>query len=218
MFMQNTSGFLSYQNKKVVTILLLLATFVVPVIGFIGVILMWLWMKWKNWLKVLITIPFVIVLLSLFSLASSIFIRPVQIKGSSMEPGFKEGQYYITYKINKQDEIVRGDVVIFAVPTNDTFKYIKRVVALPNERVMIKDGIVYVNGQKLDETAYMITTTTTVSANSLMTEDEEITIPANNYFLLSDNRDKSQDSRIFGAVPRTNIVSKIGFCYWKCWK
>ncbi|OPX22621.1 MAG: signal peptidase I [Planctomycetales bacterium 4484_113] len=99
----------------------------------------------------------------------------------------------------------RGDVVIFRYPGNPSQDFIKRVVALPGERVAIRDGEVFVNGQPLDEP---------YEAEPPDYEMPEITVPEGEYFVLGDNRNHSADSHVWGFVPRRNLVGHALFVYW----
>lgn len=209
----------AYSLKKFVTIIFLLLTFVMPVLGIIGVVLMWIFMKWKTWVKILITLPFalVFILAPLLILNYTLFIRPVSIKGDAMSPNFTQGQYYISTVLRNSNEIKRGDVVVFSSPSNPDIEFFKRVVGLPNEKVMISNGLVHINGAPLNESAYLDPSITTQTfADGTLKEGEEITIPADSYFVLGDNRPKSSDSRQLGFISRDLLQSKMLFCYLNC--
>jgi len=77
--------------------------------------------------------------------------------------------------------------------------------------------LVYINGQVLNEEGYLKQGVVT-DGNSFISESEEKNVPAGQYFVLGDNRSKSSDSRLYGFVPQENIISKVQFCYWNCWK
>ena len=88
--------------------------------------------------------------------------------------------------------------------------YIKRVIALPGEHVEIKDGAVFVNGEKLVEDyleSYVVTT-------NLEGSFVDIIVPENTVYVLGDNRAESTDSRRFGCVPVEKIESKAVFRFW----
>lgn len=144
------------------------------------------------------------------------FVQPVQIAGDSMAPNFVRGQYYLANKHAYQSQDpARGDVVIFQIPNNPERSSIKRIRALPSETVRLENGKVYVNGQILDESSYLLPAIMTYSG-AFLQEGEDVTVPENSYFVLGDNRPQSSDSREYGFVPRENIVGKISICYWKC--
>lgn len=120
-------------------------------------------------------------------------------------------------KVVRPNNIVveRDDVIIFKSPKNPEVEYIKRVIGLPGETVMLKSGEVYINGKKLDESKYLSPGVQTY-AGAFLAEGQTQTIPAGQYFTLGDNRPHSSDSREWGFVPQENIISKASFCYWNC--
>ncbi|MBI4973377.1 signal peptidase I [Candidatus Roizmanbacteria bacterium] len=209
----------SYKTRQIITIIFLLLTFIKPLLGVIGIILMWLWMKWKVWIKIIITLPYLVIFVfaPLLVINYLFFMKPVQIKGSTMLPNYKAGEYYISIVLNKNSEIKRGDVVIFTPPTNSNIDYIKRVIALPYEKIVIREGNVYVNGELVNENKYLqMNTFTRVFPGGMVREGEEIVIPDNSYFVMGDNRKGSVDSRDFGPISRDLIKSKVVFCYFNC--
>jgi signal peptidase I len=111
----------------------------------------------------------------------------------------------------------RGDVVIFKALSSEPCadiecEYIKRVVGLPNERVKIQEGLVYINGQKLKED-YLLPGIKT-SPGSFLEEGVERKVPEGEYLTLGDNRSHSRDSREFGPVPKERIIGKAWLRYW----
>ena len=206
------------KNKSLIIIVLLLLTLVMPLIGVVGVVLMWFWTKWKMWVKVLVSLPFVFMfMISPVLVYSYLYkIRPFQVFGNSMAPSYKEQQFIMTNVLGKQETLSRGDVLVFISPgSNSEIVFISRIIGLPNEKAVIKEGKVYVNDVALDETEYLDANVVTNSGTSLVEGIEQV-IPVNNYLMLSDNRESSIDSREYGFVPRENLVSKIAYCYWNC--
>ena len=125
---------------------------------------------------------------------------------SSMEPNFQEGQRLLVNKaVYFFGEPQRGDVVIFKAPGNQNGDYIKRLIALPDDTVEVKEGGVYVNGTKLDE-PYI--------KNPANYSLEEQVIPENYYFVLGDNRNNSDDSHTGWLVPRENMIGKAWLFTW----
>jgi len=214
-----TRPHLSEKAKTIITVVLLLATIFLPLLGLIGVVLMWFWMKWSKWVKLLVTTPFVFVFIVMpLFIGSYLFLaRPFQIKGDAMAPNYRDGQYLISSLVRKDAEVKRGDVIIMKAIDNPDVVHIKRIIGLPGELLMLKDGLVYINGQVLNEEGYLKHGVVT-DGNSFISESEEKNVPVGQYFVLGDNRSKSSDSRIFGFVPRENIIGKVQFCYWNCWK
>lgn len=140
-------------------------------------------------------------------------IQPFYVKGASMEPNFYDHEYLIIDEISYRfEQPKRGDIVVFRYPNDPRQYFIKRIVALPGERVKVSGGQVTVyndehpEGMVLDESAYLGTIYTH--------GDKEERLDADEYFLLGDNRAASLDSRIFGAVPRSFIVGKVWFRGW----
>jgi signal peptidase I len=166
----------------------------------------------------------VILLLNPISLATYfLFIylflfRPFQIAGQAMYPTLQEKEYYLTNVIGvKINPPQRNELIIFGSPDYPEKKFIKRVIGVAGDRIMLKDGNVYLNGQLLDESSYLPQDVRTYGG-SFIREAQEITVPQNSYFLLGDNRPFSSDSREWGFVPKENTISKVMFCYWNCHK
>jgi signal peptidase I len=126
---------------------------------------------------------------------------PHQVYGYSMEPNFHNGSFVIASRLSYRfGEPHRGDVVIFK--RTEYKDYIKRVIGLPGEKVMIKNCHVYIDGIQLDESDYLASDVCTKGGTFLQEsseeDDYEIVIPQDKYLLLGDNRTGSTDSRDFG--------------------
>lgn len=104
----------------------------------------------------------------------------------------------------------RGDIVVLHPPVNQGKPYIKRIIALPGERIAIRDGGVYINGERLQED-YLQGVTTSWGGS---VGHDEITIPEGQVFVMGDNRNNSTDSRIFGAIEIDDIIGKAWISYW----
>ena len=125
---------------------------------------------------------------------------------SSMEPSFYEGQRLVVNKaVYIFSDPERGDVVIFRAPNGRQDDFIKRVIALPDDTVEVKNGAVYINGVKLDE-PYIES-----PPNYTLAERE---VPKNSYFVLGDNRNRSNDSHHGWLLPRENIIGKAWLSTW----
>jgi len=128
------------------------------------------------------------------------------VVGSSMEPSLHDGQRLL---INRAVYFFRepeaGEVIVFKPPKNPRDEYIKRIVALPGDTVEIKMGVVYVNGSPLDELYIKDQPSYTLSPTK---------IPENEYFVLGDNRNNSNDSHKGWTVPQQNIVGKAWLAIW----
>lgn len=172
----------------------------------LGLALMWRWVNWPFWLKLIIALVFVLpALLVLFILFVG---QPKQISGRAMEPIYKDGQYVMMSKLayNSSDP-KRGDVVVFQYPIDTGIELPKRIIGLPGDNVKIQKGKVYINGALLDE-PYLARDVSTLPGDFLE-EGKTIIVPENEFFVLGDNRDLSADSRMWGFVPRGNILGKI---------
>ena len=129
--------------------------------------------------------------------------------GDSMNPVLKNGDVVLVNRIlYDASSPKRGDIIVFKPNGNENLhSYVKRIVGLPGETVQIKDGAVYIDGKKLKE----IYKTTSLEEAGLAAE--EITLGGNEFFVLGDNRESSEDSRMadIGNVKRSEIEGKAWF-------
>lgn len=148
-----------------------------------------------------------------FALLYLFIAQPHKVSGSSMYPTFHDGDYILTDKLTYRfQEPKPGDIVVFRNPRNESQDFIKRVIAVPGDTVIVSEGKVYVNGQKLQE-VYLPSGTTTRPDNFL-TEGAAVKVGKGQYFVLGDNRSHSSDSREWGGVSKNEIVGKAFFRYW----
>ncbi len=158
----------------------------------------------KGLLKDLFTLAFLIVVVVI---PIRIFvISPFVVDGESMHPTFENLDYLIV------DEAVydfkapaRGDVIVFRYPKNPSIFYIKRVIGLPGETVSIDHGVVSITNAvgltfPLDE-PYIV--------NEDATYTKKVSLGAGEYFVMGDNRPNSSDSRVWGVLPRQNIIGRV---------
>jgi signal peptidase I len=149
----------------------------------------------------------------LISLAVSAFFiiflyQPVKVEGTSMMPTLEDQErVFINKFVYRLEPIHRGDVVVFRYPRDTSKSYIKRVIAVPGDRVRIEDGLVYVNDHQLAE-EYVPQMYEDVRSYS------ETVVPPHSYFVLGDHRNLSNDSRDFGSVDESYIYGKAVFGYW----
>ncbi|TYQ31794.1 signal peptidase I [Pseudanabaena sp. UWO310] len=144
------------------------------------------------------------------ALAIAIFLRtfivePRFIPSGSMEPTLQVGDRILVDKISQQWQQPKyGDILIFYPPASpaigDTSKaYIKRLIGMEGDRIAVKNGKVYRNGEALDE-SYI--------AEAPKYAMREVVVPKGYYWMMGDNRNHSNDSHIWGFLPKENIIGK----------
>jgi signal peptidase I len=136
--------------------------------------------------------------------------QPVKVEGTSMMPTLVDQERVFVNKFIYRlgiGEIQRGDMVVFWYPGDQSKSYIKRVIGIPGDQVEIDRGTVIRNGQRLTED-YVLPEYR--DSSSLPTRK----LDADQYFVLGDHRNSSNDSRNWGVVPRSNIYGKAVFVYW----
>lgn len=143
-------------------------------------------------------------------------VQPFLVSGDSMVPNFHNGDYLLvdelTYRLRTPE---RGEVMVFRNPTDETVFFIKRVIGLPGERIVMNDGKVTVynadhrDGIELDE-AYLESDI----AAADHTKNIDVTLGADQYYMLGDNRPYSFDSRRWGPLPKKDIVGRALVRLW----
>lgn len=134
--------------------------------------------------------------------------QPYLVKGQSMEPNFKNGDYLIVDEISYRfREPERGEVIVFKYPNDPSQRYIKRIIGLPGETIKIENNKVMANNKILDESSYIPLFETTAGAM-------EFNLKNNEYFVMGDNRIASFDSRRWGFLPKKNIIGRVVFRAW----
>lgn len=135
-------------------------------------------------------------------------IQPFYVKGASMEPNFYDHEYLIIDELSyRLREPLRGEIVVFRYPRDESQFFIKRIIGLPGETVEITDAHVVIyneenpNGKALDEDAYL--------DGALTQGKKKITLAADEYYVLGDNRDESLDSRSFGPVKKEEFIGRV---------
>jgi signal peptidase I len=136
--------------------------------------------------------------------------QPVKVEGTSMVPALSDQERIFINKFTYRfgiGSIERGDMIVFWFPLDLTKSYIKRVIGLPGDVVEIDRGAVIVNGKPLTE-SYV------TPENRDYQSRPPQRIPPDQYFVLGDHRNSSNDSRAWGTVPRKDIYGKAVFVYW----
>lgn len=141
-------------------------------------------------------------------------IQPFYVKGASMEPNFYDHEYLIINEISYRfEEPQRGDIVVFKYPRDPKQYFIKRIVALPGERIEISNNQIRVHNKEkpegviLNESMYLDSSARTWGEMSVLLGPEE-------YFVLGDNRSSSVDSRQFGSLKKEFIIGKTWLRGW----
>ncbi len=133
--------------------------------------------------------------------------QPFIVSGSSMEPTFESGEYLIVDQLSYRLEAPeRGDVIIFRYPNDPSKFFIKRIIGLPQESVVINGSQISIKNA-LHPEGFFIEEPYLASQN-LRSDFLEIKLSSSEYFVLGDNRRASSDSRVWGALPQELIVGK----------
>ena len=177
------------------------------------------------------------VVLALF--VRTFIVQAFKIPTGSMEENLLVGDYLLVNKfvfsptasalermLMPIRTIRRGDIVVFKYPVEPDRDFIKRVIGLPGETLEVREKKVYVNGAPLVEPyTQVLQEAATPSSFNEVTSNEvtsfdvrdrygPVTVPPNQYFVMGDNRDNSQDSRYWGFLPRENVKGKALLLYW----
>ena len=165
-------------------------------------------------------------------------IQNVEVQGHSMEPTLDNGERLVVnrleylrvdmerlarlvpfWTVEEDDERYlpfthpprRGDVIVFHHPENPSQELVKRVIGLPNERVEIRAGVVYVDGVELHEP--YLTQVGAAAHMDCIPNSVSCVLQGDQYFVMGDNRSRSGDSRDWGPVDLGSIVGKVWFDY-----
>jgi signal peptidase I len=151
-----------------------------------------------------------VVLTALMFVVINLAVQNYDVDGPSMEPSLHNQERIMVDKVSYHFRSPsRGDVIVFIAPPDPSLNYVKRIIAIPGDRITIQGTKVQVNGTTLNETY-------------VAPEDQgnpyppivNIQVPPNDYFVMGDDRKNSSDSRDWGFVPRQNIVGRAALVYW----
>ncbi len=152
--------------------------------------------------KFIENVLYIIGAIILAALIQAFIIRPFIVSGTSMDPVIQNGQYLIidevTYHFHAPE---RGDVIVFKAPPEPTKYYIKRVIGLPGDTVVLTDGKVTI----IDAAHPKGFTLAEPYLTHLSHDNGTFVVPADQYFVMGDNRSGSYDSRAWGMLPAANI-------------
>jgi len=156
----------------------------------------------------------VVVLAVILYVGISFAVQAVHVEGLSMYATLDNNDYLIANKIDyRLHAPQRGDIIILRPPTNNSTDFIKRIIALPGEKLLIRSGVVYINGHRLDEPYLPEAWTNDINPAPWSLGDGSV-VPSNSYFVMGDNRNRSQDSRFFGPISADRIDGKAWFRIW----
>jgi len=130
---------------------------------------------------------------------------PRIVLGQSMEPTLHNNEWVLLERVSYWFHgPERGDIVVFQAPLTPSEDYIKRVIGVPGDHVVVQDGNVSVNGHRLTEKY--------IAAAPDYRDDR--TVPRGELYVLGDNRDNSNDSHMWGLLPERNVVGRALAVYW----
>ncbi|MCE9642840.1 MAG: signal peptidase I [Candidatus Andersenbacteria bacterium] len=140
--------------------------------------------------------------------------QPFFVRGASMEPNFHNGEYLVIDQLSyRLSQPKRDDVIVFRYPLDESQFFIKRIIGLPGDEVIIDNSQIeikntsYPNGVLLNESQYLSSDVTTGG-------QVDVRLGSDEYFVLGDNRPSSSDSRVWGLVKRSEIVGRVWVRAW----
>jgi signal peptidase I len=140
-------------------------------------------------------------------------VQPFLVSGTSMSPNLQDGNYLLidelTYRIRPPE---RGEIIVFHDPQDYSTYFVKRVIGLPGERVVINNGTVTIYN-KANPSGFVLGESY-LPAGLPTSGSYDVTVPANEYYVLGDNRPLSYDSRSWGFLPAANIVGLVRLRLW----
>ncbi|MEW6095921.1 MAG: signal peptidase I [bacterium] len=158
-------------------------------------------------------------------------IQAFKIPSESMVPTLQVGDHlfvlkfayglpipFTDKKIFEWNSPKHGDIIVFRYPEDPKRDFIKRVIGLPGEKILIKHKQVYINGKLLDESYKIHTDISSTEQYPRDNWEKALIVPHNTYFMMGDNRDSSHDSRFWGPLPKNLIKGKAFIIYWPPWR
>ena len=143
-------------------------------------------------------------------------VQAFKIPSGSMIPTLQIGDHILVNKfLYWFTDLHRGDIIVFKFPQDEGRDFIKRVIALPGEKVEVRGKQVYVNDKPLRE-PYSVHLDPTIQENPLSPRDSfgPVVVPPRQLFMMGDNRDYSMDSRFWGFLDIQKIKGKAFIIYW----
>ena len=141
-------------------------------------------------------------------------VQPFIVRGASMEPNFEDRQYLFVDELSYQlREPRRGEVIVFRYPRDPSQFFIKRIIGLPGEKIVIQEGRVHIVNKEYPQ-GFILNEKYLDPQNRATWPDFSITLDQDKYFVLGDNRDSSSDSRVWGTLPKKLIMGRVLFRAW----
>ena len=158
-----------------------------------------------NWGRFIFDVIETLALAGILFLGINAVSARVRVDGFSMVPTLEDGEFVLVSKLNyKFGDVERGDIIVFHFPMDPEQELIKRVIGLPGDTVSVRNGVVSVNGQALNE-PYIA---------AAPAYSGEWIVPEGQLFVLGDNRNDSSDSHSWGYLPFEKVVGKAVVIYW----
>lgn len=170
----------------------------------------------------------VVVAVVLALIIRTFIVQAYKIPSGSMIPTLQIGdhlfvsKFFYGTKVPFTKEIIwrfrepkRKDIIVFKCPNDPDKDFIKRVIGVPGDKIMVKQKTVYINDKPIEEPYVIKSIPSSININSIRDNWKEFqVVPKDNYFVMGDNRDASYDSRFWGPLPRDLIKGKALCIYW----
>ena len=140
-------------------------------------------------------------------------VQPFYVKGASMEPNFYDHEYLVIDELSyRLHNPARGEIVVFRYPKDPSQFFIKRIIGLPGETVIVNNAEIKIVNEKNSEGVDMVEPY--IEKGNFSFNSGTTKLGADEYFVMGDNRRSSLDSRIFGALPRQMIIGRVWLRGW----
>jgi signal peptidase I len=158
-----------------------------------------------GWGRIILDVVETLLLSVILFLAINAVSARVRVDGVSMRPTLENGEFILVNKLAyRLGHPSRGDIVVFKFPLDPTQDLIKRVIGLPGDRIVVRNGTVFLNDQAMQE-SYIAAAPEYAG---------EWVVPDGQLYVLGDNRNDSSDSHSWGMLPVENVVGKAEVIYW----
>ena len=148
-----------------------------------------------------------VVAFALFIVLRTFVVQTSRVYSGSMIPTMQIGdRLFVNKMVYHFREPKRGEIILFKSPRHDGKEYVKRLIALPGEEVKIERGVIYINGKEVNFAGVNVQVDYSFYGPQV--------IPKNCYFAMGDNRPNSYDSRMWGWVPKKDLIGRAVFTFW----